>query len=215
MRSLVTVLGYCLIGAHAANAQCTFPHGQPSANNGWTRMAQAFVPCGGFDCDGSGGSPPNNVTGGGLPSCSPPETYHQQAGSPAGGWRLDTATGRARFRLDGQNGPNVRIRVQLTDVRDANGTTYAVVGGTGSVSVLMRLTFNDGGTDMTVVDYPTTLPITITSPTGDGLLDTTVNAIFAANSLPPLAPCTNFELLDLTVFDPNASKFLRPGHFRF
>jgi hypothetical protein len=216
MRSLVMALGVALLAVSPASAQCTYPHGQQSALNGWTRMMQAFVPCGGLDCDGTAGAPiANNTTAGGMPSCSPPQTYHQMAGSPAGGWRFDPFTGRARFRLDAQPGPNVRIRVQVADIRDANSPADAPVGRTASAYMIFRFTFNDAGTDMTVIDFPLSVPLPITSTSGDGSFDTTMNALLAAIGQPPLAPCTNVELLEITVLDPNSNKFLRPGHFRF
>ena len=116
-------------------------------------MAQAFIPCGGTDCDGFVGGIPNNATGGGVPSCSPPQTYHQNAGSPANGWRFATTNGRARFRLDGQAGPDIRIRVQLVNIEDANGLGFAPLGSVGTVSLVFRITTNDA-TDMTVIDFP-------------------------------------------------------------
>lgn len=214
VRSFVAAVAGCFIGASAAHAQCIYPHGQSTGANGWTRMAQAFIPCGGTDCDGFVGPSQNNSTGGGIPSCSPPQTYHQVAGSPPNGWRLATTNGRARFRLDGQPGPDVRIRVQLINIEEANGLGYAPIGPTGTVSLVFRITTNDAGTDMTVIDFPLSLPIQITSLTGDGLLDIQLNAVFLGLALPPLPPCSNVELIDLQVLDPNLTKFLRPGHFR-
>lgn len=216
VRSVVAAVAGCLIGAHAAQAQCIYPHGQQTAGNGWARLVQAFVPCGGVDCDGiSGGPPPNNMTSSAIPSCSPPQTYHQQAGNPAFGWRFDVATGRARFRLDGQAGPDVRIRVQVVDLRDANTSLFAAQGIPGTATLIFRFTSNDTGTDMTAIDVPISLPVPITTATGDGLLDVQLNTALVGLGYLPLSPCTNVELISLEVFDPTGVKFARPGHFRF
>ncbi len=59
---------------------------------------------------------------------------------------------------------------------------------------------------------PTARPIS--NATGDVALNTTFSAYHAGIGSPPLPPCTNFEIVDVAVRDPNGTKFLRRGHFR-
>jgi len=222
MRQVTQWMLFCLgawvvavLATSPAYAQCAFSHGQNTGNNGWSRMVQAYVPCGAPDCDGFGPLPPNNSTAGGIPSCSPPQTYHQLAGAPANGWVFDVLTGRARLKLDQLSGPtDVRIRLQLRNVRDGTGV-FPVVGATGSLQLTTRLTFNDPvNGDMTQVDMPVSTPVVISTATGDANVLTTFNALLAALTLPPLPTCSNFEVIDAAVIDPAANKFLRLGHFR-
>ena len=223
MRRVLQVLrvgvGVCVISAFGtlpAYAQCSFPHGQNTGLNGWSSMVQAFAPCGNPDCiDGFPGQTPNTSTLGGISACSPPQTYHQLSGNPPNGWVLDTATGHARLRLDQQSTPtDVRIRLELDNVRDGTGA-FAPINSQGSLVLILRLTLNDpSGGDMTQIDIPLGIPFKITNATGDGDLDTTFNAAFANLAQPPLPTCTNFEVLDAIVLDPFGDKFLRLGHFR-
>src|SRR2546427_8359009 len=55
------------ISASAARAQCAFQHPK-KAGKLQSNLIQAFV-----SCNNPGGNQPNNTTGGGIPSCSPPE----------------------------------------------------------------------------------------------------------------------------------------------
>jgi len=55
-------------------------------------FVQAFVSCG-----NPGGNPPNAFTEGGIPSCQPPETYDEQAGSLH--WEIEIAP-KATSRID-------------------------------------------------------------------------------------------------------------------
>lgn len=218
VRQIGLVLGIALVMTLVttpAQAQCLFPHGQNTAGNGWARMTQAFVPCGGFDCDGSGGNSPNNNTVGGVPSCSPPVTYHQQAGSPTNGWVLDPITGRARMRIDQLSGPtDVQIRLQLRDTRDGTGV-FPVIGATGSLYLVIRLTFDDTANgDMTQVDMPISIPVVISTASGDANALTTLNTLLAGLGQPPIPTCTNFEVIDGHLLDAAGNKFLRLGHFR-
>lgn len=216
MRRMKHVLGFGLgiwvvsaVAAAPVGAQCAFSHGQNTGTNGWSRMVQTFVNCGGV-----GGQTPNTTTAGGFPSCGPPITAHQQAGSPANGWVLDTITGRARIKLDQLAGPtDVRIRMQLRDTRDGTGI-FPVVGATGSLFLIVRLTFDDtAGGDMTVIDMPLSTPVVITTATGDANVNTTVNAVLLAIAQPPLPTCSSLELIDAYILDPASSEFLRIGHF--
>ncbi len=217
MRRMRQLLGFALgvwaasaVAAAPVGAQCAFSHGQNTGTNGWSRMVQSFVNCGGV-----GGQTPNTTTAGGFPSCAPPLTAHQQAGSPANGWVLDTVTGRARIKLDQLSGPtDVRVRMQLRDTRDGTGI-FPVVGATGSLTLIVRLTFDDTANgDMTQIDMPLAVPVVISTATGDANVNTTINALLAAVALPPLPTCTNFELIDAYVTDPAFNEFLRIGHFR-
>jgi hypothetical protein len=218
LQTLRIGLGIWIVGALGiphAEAQCSFPHGDSTGLNGWSSMVQAFAPCGAPDWDGFPGLPQNTSTLGGIPACSPPQTYHQVSGSPTNGWVLDTATGRARLRLDQQSTPtDVRIRLDVDNVRDGTGA-FAPIGSRGALSLILRMTLNDSaGGDMTTIDIPIATQLVISSATGDGNIDTTLNARLAILAQPPLPTCTSVEVIDAFVFDPVDDKFLRIGHFR-
>ena len=80
---LVALAAVFVVGmaASAAHAQCDFQHPK-KASKLQSNLVQAFV-----SCNNPGGNTPNNTTGGGIPSCSPPETFSNQAGNcNNGGW---------------------------------------------------------------------------------------------------------------------------------
>jgi len=82
------------MAASAAHAQCDFQHPK-KASKLQSNLVQAFV-----SCNNPGGNTPNNTTGGGIPSCSPPETFSNQAGNcNNGGW-----VWRRRGCVGGANG---------------------------------------------------------------------------------------------------------------
>jgi hypothetical protein len=210
--------GVWLVNAGAttpAYAQCAFAHGQVTGINGWASMVQAFAPCGAPDFDGFPALTPNTFTVGGIPACSPPQTYHELAGNPANGWVLDPNTGRARLKLDQLANPtDIRIRLELDDIRDGTGN-FAPPIGNGALVLLLRLTLDDpAGGDMTTVDIPLGIPVSIGNATGDATLVTTLNQTLAILGQPPLPTCTNVEVVTAILFDPNGDRFLRIGHFR-
>jgi hypothetical protein len=209
------ILAIGAIGVPDAHAQCSFAHGEGTTLNGWSDMVQAFAPCGQPDWDGFPGQPPNTFTLGGIPACSPPQTYHQLSGSPANGWVLDAASGRARLRLDQQSTPtDIRIRLEVDNVRDGTGA-FAPEGSRGDLVVVLRITLDDSaGGDMTTIDIPMASPLFISSATGDGIIDTTLNARLAVLGQPPLPTCTQVELVHAYLLDPFSDRFLRLGHFR-
>jgi hypothetical protein len=128
---------------------------------------------------------------------------------------FDTATGRARLRLDQHSTPtDVRVRLEVDNVRDGTGA-FAPINSQGSLVLVLRLTVNDpAGGDMTTADLPLGMAFRITSATGDATLDTTLNAALAVLAQPPLPTCTNVEVVHVAVFDTAGNQFLRLGHFR-
>src|SRR5262245_53796557 len=82
----VLALGFTASMASAAN--CAYEHPK-SAKSLKSSMVQAMV-----SCNNPGGNTPNATTEGGVPTCAPPETFHEQAGSPPGGWTWDEGKGK-------------------------------------------------------------------------------------------------------------------------
>jgi hypothetical protein len=74
----VLALGF---SASLASAQCAYQHPK-KAKQFAGDFVQAMVSCG-----NPGGNTPNTTTEGGVPTCQPPESYNEQAGNPANGWR--------------------------------------------------------------------------------------------------------------------------------
>jgi len=204
--AVVFAAGAFCVGVGVAQAQCTFPHGKVTKNNGWTALVQAYVPCGFF----------NTTTQDGIAACSPPKTPHQVGVSPANGWQLDPASGFGRIRFEARDPTDMRIRLQLHDVRDANTGDVAFVGP-GQLKLTVRLTMNDPvNGPLTTADL--TLPIDVEHPTGnsgDVTLLTTLNAVLTGFGESPLPPCTAIAIVDAKVYDPNDNLFLEMGHFRF
>ena len=66
--------------ASVVDAQCNITHPK-KATTFRSRLVQAMLPC-----NEPGGNVPNTTTEGGVPACQPPETFNEDAGSPANGW---------------------------------------------------------------------------------------------------------------------------------
>ncbi len=207
----------------SAAAQCSFEHPRrfsigrhPRNNNQFlSGLVPAFVSCG-----NPGGNVPNATTEGGVPSCAPPQTMHQQAGSPTGGWMWDE--GRAQGEIEvfptrnfvssPLNPPgdtvDVTVNVRLRGVIDANGPA----DGLGTVGLVLRITMDDRDSgDMTIVDFPVVFQLTVNN--GNASLRTTVNALLNAIGQPGLPGCAVVEVVSAVVSDENANPFATTGTF--
>jgi hypothetical protein len=208
---IVVALGTCT----SAYAQCAFdrPTANQSARTGDYRsvLVPAFVSCG-----NPGGNTPNNTSQGGIPSCSPPETFQQQSGSPPNAWRFSQVPGDSwgRVRLNRQAGSynnpagirDLRIRLWLRKIIDTAGPA----SGVGVLALVLRSTFNDPvNGDMTISDFPIDVPFTLTS--GNTTFTTTLAAVLTSISLPRFPDCTIHEVLSVTVRDENSDHFAVPG----
>jgi hypothetical protein len=93
---LVALAAVLAVGftASAVRAQCKYEHPK-KAGKLQSNLVQAMVSCG-----NPGGNAPNAMTEGGVPTCQPPETFNQQAGTPANGWQWNElkAQGKVQFK---------------------------------------------------------------------------------------------------------------------
>jgi len=198
------------ISASAALAQCAFEH--PKKAGGLkSNFVQAFVSCG-----NPGGNSPNTTTEGGVPTCKPPETFNEQAGSPAGGWTWDGLKGQGQVQFKSAkvippitppDGTDLAIKLKLQGVLD-NDTVPA--SGNGQLATVARATFNDrDGGDMTVVDFPASFPFTLSG--GKVSLKTSADALLNGISQPSLPHCASIETVSITIVDSNGNTFANLG----
>jgi hypothetical protein len=207
---------------------CRFEHPK-KANYLKTGMVQAYVSCG-----NTGGNTPNTTTQGGVPACTPPETFNEQVGSPPNGWRFDPEKGRcsATFRSarnpvppTDKNSPlnppgctaDIHIEIHCAGIIDDAG----LVSGTGGLATVARATLQDRGADgicgtsddadMTVVDFPATFPFTLQD--GAVSLDTSADSLLNGIGQPGLPHCSSIELVDVKIVDENGTVFAAMGVF--
>ena len=105
----VLVVGFA---ASSASAQCAFEHPK-KAKKFQGEFVQAFVSCG-----NAGGNSPNTTTEGNVPTCKPPETYNEQAGSPPTGWEWNELKGKGMVQLKASKVPPVNILNPPGDTTD-------------------------------------------------------------------------------------------------
>jgi len=215
--------GFVASGANAqvGTDECGFEHPK-KAKETRSSLVQSFVSCG-----NPGGNAPNDNTESGVPSCSPPETFNEQAGNPPNGWMWNEAKAQgdasfkaAKNKLEGPANPegdtaDVAVSLKLQGIVDAAGPA----SGSGTLSTLSRATLRDrNGTPnnhnddvpMTVIDFPAPFPFDLIE--GKAKLKTTANVVLngIGTSLPH---CTSIEVVDLFISDENGNRFASMGIF--
>lgn len=199
------------ISASAALAACDFEHPK-KAGKLQSNFVQAFVSCGNL-----GGNSPNTTTEGGVPTCKPPETYAQQAGSPPGSWTWDETKGQGSVQIKSvkvakppvtpADSSDLAIKIKLQGVTDNNTVPS---NSTGALSTVARATFDDRvGGSMTVVDFPANFPITLVG--GKVVKKTTADALLNGISQPGLPNCASIETVSITITDVNGNTFANLG----
>jgi hypothetical protein len=200
-----------------AEAQCAFD--RPNGSSGstatlTTSLVRAFVSCGNV-----GGNAPNATSAGGLPTCQPVETFHEQSGSPANGWQFHEGTSYGRVYVKrSSGGPNLgfpptlhdaTITLKLYHIGNESGGGFA--SGNGRILVLLRATFDDYVSgDMTAIDFPLTFSFTLTG-SGSVSISKKVGDVLATISQPRFPDCTTLEIVTVRVSDPNSNVFAVPG----
>jgi hypothetical protein len=170
------------------------------------------VPCG-----APGGNVPNTTTQSGYPACAPAETFHQQAGSPSGGWvhRADTSV---KLKMKPGKNKTVDPLNPLTDVADVN-VQLSMKGiedaggpatGPGNLALLVRPSIDDRvGGSMTLVDLPLSISFDVIA--GKAKLKTSLNAALNHISQAGLPGSFSIEVIDASIEDPNGNQFVGPG----
>lgn len=209
----VLVLGFA---ASSARAACDFEHPK-KAKKFQGSFVQAFVSCG-----NPGGNSPNTTTEGGVPTCQPPETFNEQAGNPASGWRWDEGAGAGTVAFKASNKPlvvppnnvlnppgdttDLAVAVKLKGVLDAAGPA----SGTGALATVARATLDDrAGGSMTVIDFPANFTLPLAA--GAAKVKTSADALLNGIGQPGLPPCTSIETVSVTVLDENGNTFANLG----
>jgi hypothetical protein len=222
-------LGFAFV-ASGAQAQfvdpaCGFEHPK-KAKETRSSLVQAYVSCG-----NPGGNPPNDTTESGTQSCSPPETFNDQDGSPPNGWHWDFEKGQGdvSFKASKNKVENpvlnpeddtadVAVSLKLKGVVALDGPDGA--SGIGSLATLSRATLRDrqgtGGDNsddvaMTVIDFPA--PFSFTLDEGKANLKTSANVVLNGAAIGGLPECTSIEVIDIAVFDENGNRFGSMGTF--
>src|SRR5687767_5374864 len=179
MRFLIIALVAALVTPTSVGAQPTCEFDRPFASSSYigafkSSLVRAFV-----SCNNPGGNTPNATTiTGTVPTCYPVENFHEQAGSPAGGWEFHSGTSYGTVTINRAKGvgPNLgfppprldaAIAVKLYHIGSSDGPGFA--SGTGTVQVVLRATTQDySGDDMTVIDFPFGFPISLNGGNGSG-----------------------------------------------
>ena len=223
----VLTLGLSVSMASAATAPCPFnivyEHPVKAASIK-TSLTQAFVSCG-----NPGGNIPNGYANGGstIPVCVPAQTRNEQAGNgpPApGGWQWGPkGTGSLSFKagknkiidpddplLNPPGSVDLFISVKLSGVENDSGISHLEPGRVGTLS---RATIIDrtSGQLETVIDFPTGFGIV----TNNGKVNKKTSATEILNGLgqSALPGCSNIELVDVRVKDPNSVVFAGIGTY--
>ena len=217
MKSLLGMLALFsfALAAGDAGAQCGFEHPKKAAQMK-LGLVQAFV-CATCACGGL----PNSTTEGGVPSCAPPETYHQRAGSPPAGWIWDErkAKGTVQFTAaknkivdplnDPLNSADLTVSLKISGIRQEG---FGPAQGEGGLQAVARITLADRiGGDMTVVDFPIGLRFTLAD--GRTKMRTSLNAYLNGFMQPGLPGCTAIEIPFAGIIDPTGSPFASAGVF--
>jgi hypothetical protein len=229
---LVTLAAILALGftASLASAQCAFEHPK-KAKKIQASLVQAFVSCG-----NPGGNTPNTTTESGtVPTCKPPETFNEDAGSPADGWEWDETKGQGSIAFKAANkvkfiqigtvlpganpasplnpaGDTVDLVIQMKLKGVIADDSPAGATGSGTLSTVARATLDDRmGGDMTVIDFPAAFPFDLVG--GQAKLKTSANALLNSIGQPGLPPCSSIEVVDVTVEDENTNPFARMGTF--
>ena len=221
MKKHILVAGVSMLAigfsATMASAVCNPAHPK-KAGSLQSSLVQAFV-----SCNNPGGNTPNSTTEGGVPACSPPETFHEQAGSPADGWLWDSlkGSGKVTFKASKNkvanilNPPNTAdLSVQMSLGGIITEGTLAPAGGSGTLATIARATFEDraaGGTMVTVVDFPAGFPFAMSA--GKAKLKTSANVLLNGIGQPGLPGCSTIEVVSVNVVDPNGNAFANLGTF--
>jgi hypothetical protein len=199
-------------------AQCSFGH-PGKAGKIQTSLTQAFVFCS-PDGTGSAGVLPNDATEGGIPACSPPETFGQLSGNYTTAWRFDPLKGTGQVQLKTSsafppnvlnppgNSADVDVMLKLHSVFDGLGPA----SGTGRLVLLLRATLDDRvGGDMTIVDLPLNAPVPLTF--GKATVRTSIDSMLNGAPLnqPGLPGCASLEVLFVGVDDPDGDDFANGG----
>jgi cysteine-rich repeat protein len=170
-----------------------------------TSLVQAFVSCG-----NPGGNAPDRTTEGGVPACGT-ETFNEQGGSPANGWKWDPEKGQGEVKTKAtcKGADDISVKVRLKGIVDGGSMP---ANTEGAVKVIVRTTVNDpSGGDMTTITLSGQLSLTLAN--GNGALVSTVGVFLSESGMPDLPNGSSFELEDVQVLDPNGNLFAHPGIF--
>jgi len=233
---LVALAAVLTVGfaASLAQAQCSFEHPKKAVKL-QSNLVQAFVSCG-----NPGGNSSNTNTEGGVPTCAPPETFNEQAGSPPNGW-LWTETksqGKVSFKAKAvctgvstgtsspqllpcnpasplNTGPppsaDLEAKLDLKAIEDA-GSAGDGANGPGTLSTVARATLDDRAAgDMTVIDFPAGFQFDLVD--GKAKLKTSADALLNGIGQPGLPPCSSIEVVSIVVLDENGNGFANMGTF--
>ncbi len=214
--TLAAVLALGFIGS-TADAQCSFEH-PDKAKTLKASLVQAFVSCdGGFA---------NTTTESGIASCAAPETFNEQAGSPADGWLWDeewaqglvsfSARSIVKFTQIGTTLPGANpasplnpvgdvadlvVRMELTGIGSSSNPSGET--GSGTLAAIMRATLDDRmGGDMTLIDFPAQFPFDLNA--GKAKLKTSAAALLNSIGQPA----------STSMHEPRAPHRVRPGRER-
>jgi len=206
--------GLVLAAATGVRAQCNFD-GSPKAKGGKFSMVRAFAGC----------PSPNAQLGDGTPACAPPETLSYN-------YLFDQKIGSCQFKAKAKREDpcsfnsvtsacvNVSVSVKCKGILHDNGVTKinGVADAGWVVHTLARTTLHDenGGcpgscSEFTTLDFPVDIGMSI-PVNGSISVTTDTNHILNDIGRGSFPACSQVELLDLSVHDPQGHPFAVLGY---
>jgi hypothetical protein len=207
LTSSAVVLG--MVGT--VEAQCAFD-APAKAKSIKSSLVRAYA-----SCPGATFAAPNTTTMAGVAGCAPP--------TASSIYEIDDAKGTCSIRAkhsvvtpcdnsDPAGCSVLGVSVKCAGIQDPGGGVLTSTVG-WYLGLLFRATFNDPSNgDMTVIDYP--LQATLPDATNGTLkerfeLGNCPDPFFCPPPSGYLPPCTQLELLGVTLFDPDGNAFARLG----
>jgi hypothetical protein len=194
-----------------SQAQCAFD-APAKAKSFKSSLIRAYASCPGVTF-----AAPNTTTMAGVAACAPPAATSI--------YELDDAKGACSVRAkhsvetpcsnsDPAGCSVLNIAVKCGGIQDPGGGVLSSTVG-WNLSLVLRASFDDPSNgDMTVVDVPLQLPLPEAANgalKGRFELGNCTDFFFCPPPPGYLPPCTQLELLSVTLFDPDGSAFAKLG----
>jgi hypothetical protein len=221
-----------LTGLANAAAPCEFAAGQeyihPAKAAKLTgALVQAFV-----SCNNPGGRIANSETETGTATCYPAETFahFNNAGAvPQGTWtwgpksqgsvsfkagknKLITASTQMLSPEEQANARDLYISLKMSDIRNEDGV---LIGGDPPALFVayIRTTLIDRAESKVMTQFDLPIFFGFRATKGSVNVKTSATELLEVYSQPALPRCSQIELIDVTIRDPNGNRFARPGAF--
>jgi hypothetical protein len=210
MRKVIVplVVGAVCCAAVTAHAQCAFD-GPSKAKGFKTSLVRAFAPCPSVTFP-----IPNSQTGTGVGTCAPPFPYSDPrafARKNSGCTVSTSAKLESPCSMPAGDCMNVSIKAKCTGLT-LEGVTPSDADDQGyKLNIVTRATIDDRTFgDMTSINFPVSIPFSI-PVRGKMSLETNTNTLLDDLGLETLPPCSEVEIVSLSVQDPDGNIYAKLG----